>query len=99
MMMEEEYQSCWNMLALWQGGWMSVNGNPDVFIFQGYDSNYYLLAYSYDKEYGRGSFSYYEIVVDKEMYYIRMGMKSHRMESKESPSTLHIAGWGGYMKN
>lgn len=88
----EEYQSDRNFLSLWSGGWESVNGNPDVFIFQGYDGNYYLLAYSYDKEYGRGSFSCYEIVVDEDGCYIRMGMKCHQLESKESPYTLYIAG-------
>ncbi|GHU08923.1 hypothetical protein FACS189431_6050 [Alphaproteobacteria bacterium] len=98
MMMEEEYQYH-NLLSLWQGGWMSVNGNPDIYIFQGYDGNYCLLAYSYDKEYGRGTFSCYEIEADEDGSYIRMGMKLCRMEPEESPYGLHISGWGCYMKN
>ena len=31
----EDYQSNLN-LASWIGGWESVNGNPDVYIFRGY---------------------------------------------------------------
>ena len=34
----------------WLGAWESINANPEVYIFQGYDGNYYLLAYNYDKE-------------------------------------------------
>jgi hypothetical protein len=35
---EKEYPSGLHLLSSLQGGWMSVNGNPDpdVFIFQGY---------------------------------------------------------------
>jgi hypothetical protein len=99
MMMKEEYQPCLNRLALWQGAWESVNGNPDVYIFQGYTGNYYLLAYSYDKEYGRGSFSLHDIDSDENGCYIRMGMKQCRLSSEERPYTLHIVGWGNYMKN
>ena len=99
MSIEEEYQIYKNLLSSWQGGWESVNGNPDVFIFQGYNDNYYLLAYSYDKDYGRGNFSCYEIDSDENGCYIRMGMKHCRLTSEESPYTLHISGWGSYMKN
>ncbi|GHV48594.1 hypothetical protein FACS1894181_04760 [Bacteroidia bacterium] len=95
----EEYQSNQNTLALWQGGWESVNGNPDVYIFRGYDGNYYLLAYSYDKEYGRGSFSCYAINSDENGYHICMGTKCCRLTSEELPYTLHISSWGSYMKN
>ncbi len=98
-MMEDEYQQCQNTLASWQGGWESVNGNPDVYIFQGYDGNYYLLAYSYDKEYGRGSFSLHEIDSDENGCYAQIGIKPCRLESEESPYGLYIAGWGSYMKN
>lgn len=98
-MKPEEYQSNLNPLFSWQGGWESVNGNPDVYIFQGYDGNYYLLAYSYDKDYGRGCFSCYEIDSDDTDYYVCMGMKCCRLASDELLQTLHIAGWGGYMKN
>ncbi|MDR3058079.1 MAG: DUF3876 domain-containing protein [Prevotella sp.] len=97
-MKTEEYQDL-NRLSSWQGGWESVNGNPDVYIFRGYDGNYYLLAYSYDKDYGRGCFSCYEIDSDETGCYVRMGMKYCRLVSEESPQTLYIEGWGGYMKN
>jgi len=97
--MEEKYLSDNHPLASWQGSWESVNGNPDVFIFRGYDGNYCLLAYSYDKDYGRGSFSCYEIDSDETGYYIRMGMRDCRLTSAELPDTLHISGWGSYMKN
>ena len=99
MSMEEEYQIYRNLLSSWQGGWESVNGNPDVFIFQGYDGNYYLLAYSYDKDYGRGSFSCYEIDSDENGCYICMGMKHCQLISEELPYSLHISGWGSYMKH
>lgn len=98
-MMMEEFQSHWNTLATWQGGWESVNGNPDVYIFQGYTGNYYLLAYSYDRECGRGCFSLHDIDADENGCYIRMGMKHCRLTSEEPPYTLHISGWGSYMKN
>jgi hypothetical protein len=93
---EEEYQS---NLASWIGGWESVNGNPDVYIFQAYDSNYYLLAYSYDRDYGRGSFSCYDIASDEDGCYIQIGMKRSKIESEESPYGLYIGNWGSYMKN
>ncbi len=99
MMPEEGYQSYRNTLALWQGGWESVNGNPDVYIFQGYDGNYYLLAYNYDKDYGRGNFSLHDIDSDESGCYVRMGMKCCRLSSEEPTCTLYISGWGGYMKN
>ena len=99
MSMEEKYLSDSYSFSSWQGGWESVNGNPDVFIFQGYDGNYYLLAYSYDKDYGRGSFSCYEIGSDENGCYICMGMKHCRLTSDELPYTLYISGWGSYMKN
>ena len=98
-MKPEEYYPNLNLLSSWQGGWESVNGNPDVYIFQGYDGNYYLLAYRYDREYGHGCFSCYEIDSDENGCYIRMGMKCCRLASDESPYTLHIASWGSYMKN
>jgi len=99
MSIEEKHLPDNSPLSLWQGGWESVNGNPDVFIFQKYDGNYYLLAYSYDKDYGRGCFSCYEIDSDENGCYIRMGMKHCRLTSGELPDTLHISGWGSYMKN
>lgn len=98
MMMEEEYRYH-TLLSLWQGGWESVNGNPDVYIFQGHGGNYYLLAYGYDKEYGRGSFSLYEIDMDEDGCYVRMGMRHCRLSTEEPPYALHIAGWGSYMKD
>lgn len=99
MSINEEYLANTNFPSLWLGGWESVNGNPGVYIFRGYDANYYLLAYSYDKEYGRGSFTCYEIEPDEEGYYIRMGMKYCRLTPEEKPYGLHITGWGSYMKN
>ena len=95
--MKEEYQL--SLLSSWQGGWESVNGNPDVYIFRGYGGNYYLLAYSYDKEYGRGVFSCHDIDSDENGCYARIGMKPCRLKSEESPYGLHIAGWGSYMKS
>ncbi len=83
----------------WPGAWESVNSNPDVYIFRGYEGNYYLLAYSYDKECERGSFSCYEIEPDEKGYSIRMGTKHCRLEQEEKPYGLHITGWGSYMKN
>ncbi|GHV49802.1 hypothetical protein FACS1894181_09530 [Bacteroidia bacterium] len=58
-----------------------------------------MLAYSYDKESEWGNFSCYEIDSDENGCYVRMGIKCCRMESEESPYTLYIAGWGGYMGN
>ncbi len=97
--MEEAYNSCQSIPSWWLGGWESVDGNPDVYLFQGYDGNYYLLAYSYDKEYGRGSFSCYGIDPDEDGCYIRMGTKRNKIASEGSPYGLHITGWGSYMKN
>ena len=98
MMLEEEYQYR-NLLSLWQDGWESVNGNPDVYIFHGYDGNCYLLAYSYDKDYGRGNFSLQGIDSDDSGCYVRMGMKCCHLSSEEPPYTLYISGWGGYIKS
>ena len=92
-------QQYWNSLPSWQGAWISVNGNPDIYIFQAYDGNYYLLAYNYDKESERGSFSCYEIVSDESGCYARIGMRRCRLESETLPYGLHIAGWGSYMKD
>lgn len=86
-------------LSRLQGGWESVNGNPDIYVFRDYDGNYYLLAYSYDTECGRGSFSCYAIEPDEDGCYIRMGMKRCRLTEEESPYGLHITGWGSYMRN
>jgi len=95
--MKEEYQL--DNLSSWLGGWESVNGNPDVYIFQSYSGNYYLLTYSYDKESERGNFSCYDIDSDEDGFYIRMGMKRSKIESEESPYGLYIEDWGSYMKN
>lgn len=96
--MKEDYQSYQGFPPEWLGAWESVNGNPDMYIFQGYDGSYYLLTYSYDKESERGSFSCYEVAIDEEGYYIRMGMKHYRLAAESSPFGLHITGWGSYMK-
>ncbi len=95
----KEYQSNQNTLASWQGGWESVNGNPDVYIFRGYEGNYYLLAYNYDKDYNRGSFSCYKIDSDKDSCYVRMNTKYYRLSEEKFPYSLCIGNWGSYMKN
>lgn len=94
----EDCQIYQNFPTEWLGAWESVNGNPDVYIFQGYDGNPYMLAYSYDKECQRGNFSCYDIDSDEESWYIRMGIKHCRLETEEFPYDLHITGWGSYMK-
>jgi len=97
-MRNEEYLLNNAFLSQSQGAWESVNGNPDVYIFRGYNGQYYLLAYAYDKESQRGSFSCYGIDSDEEGCHVHMGMKRYRMESEQSPYGLFIAGWGSYMK-
>ena len=94
----EEYQNYRSFPTAWLGAWESINGNPDVYFYQGCNGNYYLLAYDYDKESERGSFSCYEIDSDEEGYSIGMGMKRSKIESEKSPFGLHITGWGSYMK-
>ena len=66
------------------GGWESLDG---------------LLAYSLDAEYGRGSFSLYRIDGDGEGCHIRIGTKECRFMSEGCPHTLHVMGWGRYMRN
>jgi hypothetical protein len=82
-----------------QGGWESVDGNPDIYIFRDYDGNYSLLAYSYDTECRRGGFSCHAVEPDEDSYYIRMGIKRCRLTEEKIALRLHIAGWGSYMKN
>lgn len=94
-MKEEQYSN----ISTWQGAWISVNGNPDIYIFQGYDGNYYLLAYSYDKESERGSFSCHGIYSDENGCYAHIGMKPCKITPEELPYSLYIAGWGSYMKD
>lgn len=98
MIMKEEYQHYRRFPTEWLGAWESVNGNPDVYIFQGYDGNYYLLAYCYDRESERGGFSCYDVEVDEDGYYISMGMKYCRLAAESLPFGLHIMGWGSYIK-
>ncbi|MDR1356661.1 MAG: hypothetical protein LBJ58_03215 [Tannerellaceae bacterium] len=97
--MKEEYQEYNNALFLWQGAWISVNGNPDIYIFQAYNGNYYLLAYSYDRESERGSFSCHSIDSDENGCFVSIGMKPCEMKSEELPYDLYIAGWGSYIKD
>lgn len=97
--MIEEYHQYSNILSLWKGAWISVNGNPDIYIFQAYDGNYYLLAYSYDKESERGSFSCHDVDSDENGCYAHIGMKPCEITSEELPYSLHIAGWGSYLKD
>ena len=95
----EEYQIYQNFPTEWLGAWESINGNPDVYIFQGYDGNYYLLAYYYDKKSERGNFTCYEIDLDEGGCSIGMGMKRSKIESEKLPYGLYITGWGSYMKS
>jgi hypothetical protein len=96
--MEKEYQLEF-FRSSWLGGWTSVNGNPDVYIFQGYGGGYYLLAYYYDKESERGSFSCYKVESDEYGFYIGMGTKRFPIQSEDSPFILCIGDWGSYMKD
>lgn len=95
-MMNEEHQVV--LLSSWQRAWESVNGNPDIYIYQSYDGKYYLLTYSYDKDYNRGSFTLYDIDSDESGWYIGMGTKQYRLLPEESPYGLCVGDWGGYMK-
>lgn len=97
--MEEIHQSSLQFLSSCLAGWESVNGNPDIYIFQGYDGNYYLLAYSYDKESERGSFSCYDIDWDEEGCFIRIGIKRYYLSKEKQPYGLYIGAWGSYMRN
>lgn len=96
--MKNEFQSYQSFPTSWLGAWQSVNGNPDVYIFQGYDGNYYLLAYNYDKEFERGDFSCYNMDTDENGWYIQVRMRCCRLNSENSPYGLHIISWGSYMK-
>ena len=92
MNMEESDQSTLMLLSSWEGGWQSINGNPDVYIFQEYDREYYLLAYNYDKEYERGNFACYRIETEENVCYIRLGMNHSELSEEKYPHTLHITG-------
>lgn len=94
----EEYQIYQGFPTEWLGAWESINGNPDLYIFQGYDGNYYLLVYNYDKELERGNFSCYDMNADENGWYIRMGIKCCLLMSESSPYGLHITSWGSYIK-
>ncbi len=95
--MNEEYQI--TMLFSWLGGWESVNGNPDVYIYQDYDGKYYLLACYYDKDYRRANFTRYDIDSDEDGLYIGVGTNRYRLLPEDSPYGLRIGEWGSYMKN
>ena len=73
--------------------------SPDFYIFRDSSGDYRLLAYSLDAEYGRGSFSLYRIDGDGEGCHIRIGTKECRFMSEGCPHTLHVMGWGRYMRN
>ena len=81
------------------GGWESLDGSPDFYIFRDSSGDYRLLAYSLDAEYGRGSFSLYRIDGDGEGCHIRIGTKECRFMSEGCPHILHVMGWGRYMRN
>ena len=76
------------------GGWESLDGSPDFYIFRDSSGDYRLLAYSLDAEYGRGSFSLYRIDGDGEGCHIRIGTKECRFMSEGCPHTLHVMGVG-----
>jgi hypothetical protein len=95
--MNEEYQL--TMLSSLLGGWESVNGNPDVYIYQDCDGEYYLLACYFDKDYGRTNFTCYHIDSDEDGLYIGTGTKQYRLMEEKYPYGLHIGEWGSYMKN
>ena len=93
------------------GGWESLDGSPDFYIFRDSSGDYRLLAYSLDAEYGRGSFSLYSLDaeygrgsfslyrIDGEGCHIRIGTKECRFMSEGCPHILHVMGWGRYMRN
>ena len=95
--MNEEYQII--LLSSWLGSWESVNGHPDVYIYQDYDGEYYLLACYYDKDYERAGFTRYKIDSDEDGLYIGVGMKRYRLSEEKCPYGLYIGEWGSYMKN
>ncbi len=80
------------------GGRDSLDGSPDFYIFRDSSGDNGLLAYSLDAEYGRGSFSLYRIDGDGEGCHICIGTKECLM-SEGCPHTLHVMGWGRYMRN
>ena len=94
----EEYQIYQGFPTEWLGAWESIDGNPDVYIYQGYDRKSSLLAYNYDKESERGNFSCYDMNADENGWYVRMGMKCCLLMSESSPYGLHITSWGSYIK-
>jgi len=75
------------------GGWESLDGSPDFYIFRDSSGDYRLLAYSLDAEYGRGSFSLYRIDGDGEGCHIRIGTKECRFMSEGCP--ISSMSWGG----
>mgnify|MGYP000582807785 CR=1 FL=1 len=66
------------------GGWESLDGSPDFYIFRDSSGDYRLLAYSLDAEYGRGSFSLYRIDGDGRMH-IRIGTKECGSCRRDAP--------------
>lgn len=75
------------------GGWESLDGSPDFYIFRDSSGDYRLLAYSLDAEYGRGSFSLYRIDGDGEGCHIRIGRKSAGSCRRDAPTPS--MSWGG----
>ena len=70
------------------GGWESLDGSPDFYIFRDSSGDYRLLAYSLDARGGDG-----------EGCHIRIGTKECRFMSEGCPHILHVMGWGRYMRN
>ena len=81
------------------GGWESLDGSPDFYIFRDSSGDYRLLAYSLDAEYGRGSFSLYRIDGGGMPYPYRYE-KSAGSCRRDAPHTPPCHGGGGrYMRN
>ena len=80
------------------GGWESLDGSPDFYIFRDSSGDYRLLAYSLDAEYGRGSFSLYRIDGDGRdaiSVSVRKSAGSCRRDAPNPP----CHGVGRYMRN
>lgn len=97
--MQESYPIKKNLCSQIEGAWQSVNGNPDIYIYQGYHGDYYMLAYAYDRNYSCGSFSCYNIDFDEESCFVYLGMKQCRLSIEKYPLSLHVAHWGSYIQN
>lgn len=76
------------------GGWESLDGSPDFYIFRDSSGDYRLLAYSLDAEYGRGSFSLYRIDGDGEGCHISVSVRKSAGSCRRDAPTPSMS-WGG----